>query len=75
MARTGKITLFEGTGKASQKPFTAIKLEVGTWNVLYFPKSNFEMEYIKSQLTQPETAEEVVSHAEESKKNTKGLFS
>ena len=59
MAREGKITLYEGVGKDSKKPFTALKLEVGDWNVLYFPKSRFEMEHLKKYLQEPETPEEV----------------
>jgi len=59
MARTGTITLYEGIGKTSNKPFKALKLEVGTWTKLYFLDSRFEMDYIEQFLTSPETPEEV----------------
>lgn len=67
MAREGKITLYEGTGKASGKPFTALKLEVGDWSKLYFPESRYEMDAIKKMLSEPETPEEVKNRAKNSK--------
>ena len=63
MARTGKITLYEGVGKTSKKPFKALKLEVGTWSKLYFLDSRFEMDYIEKHLTEPETPEEINAKA------------
>lgn len=58
MARKGEITLYEGVGKASKKPFTALKLTVGTWSKLYFVDSQFEMDYIKKYLSENPSVEE-----------------
>jgi len=55
MAKQGTITLYEGVGKTSKKPFTALMLTVGTWSKLYFVDSQFEMDYIKNQLKEVET--------------------
>lgn len=44
----GTIYITEGIGKNSNKPYTALILEAGTWSKLYFPESRFEMDYIKS---------------------------
>lgn len=44
------ITLYEGKSKATGKPFRALKLTVGEWSVLHFPKTNFEMDYIVKNL-------------------------
>jgi len=44
------VSLFKGTGKNSGNPFEAIKLEVGEWSTLVFPKSEFEMKHIKAVL-------------------------
>jgi len=45
MARTGQITLEQGIGKNSGKPFTALKLKAGKWSTLHFP-TQFEKEYL-----------------------------
>lgn len=50
MAKSGTITLYEGKGKESGKPFTALMLTVGEWTKLYFVDSRFEMDYIKKYL-------------------------
>lgn len=42
------ITLYEGKSKKDNTPYTALLLTVGKWSALYFPKSEFELEYIKS---------------------------
>lgn len=52
MAQQGTITLYEGIGKESKKPYSALKLEVGKWTKLYFVDSQFEMDYIKKYLNQ-----------------------
>lgn len=46
----GKITIYEGIGKTSKKPFTALRLDVGRWSKLYFVQSDIELEYLKSKL-------------------------
>ena len=53
MARTGKITLKEGIGKNSGKPFVALKLEVGKWSKLHFP-TQFEKDYLVEYLKEHE---------------------
>lgn len=46
MSRTGKITIYEGIGKTSKKPFTALKLDITpTLSKLYFLESRFEMDH------------------------------
>lgn len=52
VTKKGTIELYEGLSKKDKKPFTALTLKVGTWSVLYFPQSKFEMDYIKDQLTE-----------------------
>ena len=44
--RTGTITLIEGVGKTSKKPYKALQLKVGKWQKMYFVESQFEMDYI-----------------------------
>lgn len=57
--RTTKVSVYNGTGKASGKPFKAIKLEIGKWSTLVFP-TEFEWDYIEKTLGQEkaEIAEE-----------------
>lgn len=57
MARTGTITLYEGVGKTSKKPFTALKLEVGDWSALYFPNSKIDLGYLKEYLKEDTTSQ------------------
>lgn len=52
MARTGTLTLNQGTGKNSGKPYTALKLTVGKWSTLHFPTAferDYLVEYFKTQ--------------------------
>jgi len=49
--RTGTITLIEGVGKTSKKPYKALQLKVGKWQKMYFVDSQFEMDYIVDQLS------------------------
>lgn len=37
---------YVGKSKKSGKQFTAIKLSIGDWNTLVFPRSQFELNYI-----------------------------
>jgi len=50
MSRTGKVTLYEGVAKASKKPFTALRIEVGSFTKLYFDLTPFEKEYVVNYL-------------------------
>lgn len=44
------VEIVEGTGKKTGKPYSAIKLTIGDWSSLVFPRSSFEMNYIKGVL-------------------------
>lgn len=46
MNNTISVSLIEGKGKKSGKPYKAIKLEIGDWSTLVFPRSQFELNYI-----------------------------
>lgn len=41
------VSLVDGKSKKTGKSYTAIKLEIGEWNTLVFPRSQFELNYIK----------------------------
>ena len=41
------IEIYNGKAKETGNPFTALKITIGTWSTLYFPKTKFEMDYIK----------------------------
>lgn len=53
-SKQGTITLHEGTSSKTGKTFVALQLTVGKWTELYFPKTRFEMDYIKSFLSELE---------------------
>lgn len=40
------IDIYEGTAKESGKSFKALRVTIGQWSQLVFPKSRFEMDYI-----------------------------
>jgi hypothetical protein len=40
------VQLFEGVSKKSGKPYKAIKITIGKWSKLVFPRSAFELDYI-----------------------------
>lgn len=42
-----KVEIIEGVGKKSNKPYKAVKLTIGVWYQLVFPRSSFEMDYIQ----------------------------
>lgn len=42
------VELYEGKGKKSGKEFHAVKVNIGKWAGLCFPRSTFEWDYIKS---------------------------
>lgn len=44
---TINIDLYHGKSKKTGKPFTCLKLNIGKWNTLVFPRSIFELDYIK----------------------------
>lgn len=41
------IEVVEGNSKKSGNSYKAIKLSVGEWSTLVFPRSSFEMNYIE----------------------------
>lgn len=45
------LAVYKGLSKKDKTPFTALKITIGEWDTLYFPKSNFEMSYIENVLT------------------------
>lgn len=45
------ITIFTGKSKEG-KEYKAVKIQIGKWDALYFPKTKFEMDYIEESLTQ-----------------------
>lgn len=45
-----KVSIVTGTSKKTGKEYTAIKLEIGDWSSLVFPRSAFEMGYIQGVL-------------------------
>ena len=44
------VELYEGKGKKTGKEFQAIKVTIGDWSGLLFPRSAFEWNYIKKVL-------------------------
>jgi len=44
------ISIVSGHSKKTDKDWTAISIKVGEWSQLIFPKSSFEMKYIREQL-------------------------
>ena len=44
------ISIVSGTSKKTGKVWTGISVKIGEWSTLVFPKSNFEMKYIREQL-------------------------
>lgn len=49
MARKNQVTLHQGVGNNSGKPYTALKINVGKWEGLHFP-TRFEKEYVEDYL-------------------------
>lgn len=41
------VELVKGKSKKSGNDYEAIKLSIGEWNTLIFPRSSFELSYIK----------------------------
>lgn len=50
------ISIKEGTGKESGRPYTAVQVEIGKWKKLLFP-SEIEMDYIKRKLKEEADAD------------------
>jgi len=46
------IGIHDGVSKKTGNPYSAISIKVGEWSTLIFPKSSFEMKYIREQLGQ-----------------------
>lgn len=44
------VEIVDGISNKTGKPYQAIKLSIGDWSQLVFPRSSFEMEYIRQQL-------------------------
>lgn len=42
------IDIITGESKKTGKPYEAIKVTIGEWSSLVFPRSRFEMDYIKN---------------------------
>ena len=42
------VSIYNGKSKKTGKNFDAIKLEIGDWSTLVFPRSSFELKYIKN---------------------------
>lgn len=45
-----KVTIYNGESRKDKKPFKAVRVEVGEWSQLIFPRSSFELSYIEQQL-------------------------
>lgn len=45
-----KVSLYSGVSKKTKTAYEAIRLQIGEWETLVFPKSNFELKYIKKYL-------------------------
>lgn len=41
------VSIHKGKSKKTGKDFECIKLEIGDWSTLVFPRSAFELNYIK----------------------------
>ena len=76
MARTGKITLYEGIGKTSKKPFKALKLDITpTLSKLYFLDSRFEMDHAIEYLEGTDDPDDAkIDLTNDEPKKGKGLF-
>ena len=44
------LEIYEGIARETKKPYTAIRVSIGTWSTLVFAKTAFELNYIKSVL-------------------------
>lgn len=44
------ISIYSAVSKKTNKPYTAISVKIGEWSTLIFPKSPFELKYLKEQL-------------------------
>lgn len=44
------LDIYKGTSKKTGGSFEALKLKIGDWETLIFPRTKFEMDYIKKQL-------------------------
>lgn len=64
MAKSGKIELYKGVSKKTGKDFTALRLSVGEWDELYFPKGKFDMKYIEQYLAEPDETDELFTPEE-----------
>lgn len=42
-----KVEIVDGISKKSGNAYQAVKLSIGEWSSLVFPRSSFEMNYIK----------------------------
>lgn len=48
------VSIYQGKSKKSGKDFECIKLDIGDWSTLVFPKSEFELNYIKKVIKENE---------------------
>ena len=52
------VELYTGKSKKTGKDFEAIKVTIGDWSSLVFPRSGFELNYIKKVLGENANASE-----------------
>lgn len=45
------VSIHEGIGSKSGKPYSCIKLVIGDWETLVFPQTKFELDYIRECLS------------------------
>lgn len=62
MARTGQVTLYKGIGKASKKPFSALRIEVGSFTKLVF-LNEVEKLYVEKYLAGSDEPREIPSES------------
>lgn len=49
-----KVEIVTGTNKETKKDWKAIKVFIGDWTQLIFPRTKFEMDYIEKVLAEQE---------------------
>lgn len=52
------VELYKGKSKKSGNDFEAVKVSIGEWSSLIFPRSAFELNYIKKVLGEDDNANE-----------------
>lgn len=49
-----EVKIVSGVSKKTGNPWTALRVTVGEWSTLIFPKTTFEMDYLKKNLAPAE---------------------